>query len=341
MREPEPDTTPYSIPELATGATSSEAGAAEEPSEKDADMANEKRDKRDRSEKIERSEIRDRKHEGRNREGRHREGRGRYEEDRGYEEVSRRGHDSERRGRQSTYERSCSPERRKPRRRYEEERPEQPRRREARREQRSRSPRADPGAGDSDSEAAPVAEPPPKKEPKNKRVSGFDNKESSGQSFSSTPALPTQGLTATPMGGFGPGGNLASNNPSFQGPNCTSNVYFGMMPFGVTENDLRSLAAPYGTIVSSRLMSTRNGGVCGFVTYASVAEANMCINALNGAVIQRAKLKVMFADQGNLGFRRLQQQAIDSAGNSGFRLTDAGLPMPSLAPNGATFTAKI
>jgi len=95
------------------------------------------------------------------------------------------------------------------------------------------------------------------------------------------------------------------------GTSMNSNVYVGLMPIGISEPEFRQLFAPFGSIMSTRLMGTRNGGLCGFVKYTSSGEAAMAINSMNGLAIAGTRLKVKFADQDNLGFNpailRLQQ----------------------------------
>lgn len=114
------------------------------------------------------------------------------------------------------------------------------------------------------------------------------------------------GRPAPTPGGVGPNGVL-----NIKGTTMNSNVYVGLMPIGITEPEFRQLFAPYGSIMSTRLMGTRNGGVCGFVKYTSYMEAQMAINNMNGLAIAGTKLKVKLADQDNLGFNpailRLQQ----------------------------------
>merc|ERR1712054_518364 len=86
------------------------------------------------------------------------------------------------------------------------------------------------------------------------------------------------------------------------GTAMNSNVYVGMMPIGITEPEFRTMFAPFGAIMSTRMMGTRNGGVCGFVKYPSWAEAQHAINSMNGLSIAGTRLKVKLADQDNLGF---------------------------------------
>lgn len=115
-----------------------------------------------------------------------------------------------------------------------------------------------------------------------------------------------QAAAAAAAAGMLPGAGL-----KIAGTQMNSNVYVGMMPLGISELEFRSLFAPYGAIMSTRMMGTRNGGVCGFVKYTSYAEAQMAINNMNGLAIAGTKLKVKLADQDNLGFNpailRLQQ----------------------------------
>jgi len=209
---------------------------------------------------------------------------------------------------------------------------------------------AEQGAGGSDSGSSSGGEAPPPKEVKRRGgMSGFDKKEpaagteqalvpGSAAAILAGPQVVTRGnwaeISATPaaqpyygnlMTGakqlsrpaeFGPGASQVVTNTQggvlgIRGTAMNSNVYVGMMPPGITDPDFRSLFAPYGAIMSTRLMGTRNGGVCGFVKYTSYHEAQMAINSMNGMAIHGTKLKVKLADQDNLGFNpamlRLQQ----------------------------------
>lgn len=102
-----------------------------------------------------------------------------------------------------------------------------------------------------------------------------------------------------------------------RGTSVNSNVYVGCMPIGINEFEFRNLFAPYGQIMSSRLMTTKNGGTCGFVKYTSFDEAQMAINTMNGLAIHGTKLKVSMAYQDNLGFNPAMLRLTPSAPGMG------------------------
>lgn len=65
-----------------------------------------------------------------------------------------------------------------------------------------------------------------------------------------------------------------------------SNLYIGNLPRGCTESLYRQLLQPFGTIVAFKLVPGKvpSGPCYGFVKYSTIIEAQMCINAVNGAV---------------------------------------------------------
>jgi len=64
------------------------------------------------------------------------------------------------------------------------------------------------------------------------------------------------------------------------------NIYVGNLSWNLTEEDLSNLFAPYGTVVSAKIVTdkfnnNRSKGF-GFVEMTNDDEANAAINALNG-----------------------------------------------------------
>jgi RNA recognition motif-containing protein len=65
----------------------------------------------------------------------------------------------------------------------------------------------------------------------------------------------------------------------------TKNLYFGNLPWSVTNDDLASAVAPYAEVISARVATDRETGRSrgfGFVEVPS-EKADEVINALNGA----------------------------------------------------------
>jgi RNA recognition motif-containing protein len=295
-------------------------------------------------------EIRERRDRNREfRDGRPREKFSRYAE-RPRAEESERYNDRDRRPRQFASERSRSRDRRARRfRSCSRERSLSPRptRRAGARLERSRSP----------SLRGPSPPLEPRESRARRATSGFDNKEAPADSNapgSLVPGMPADGKRVITKGNwaeitigsdppyyahlltgaktfnrppeFGPPAIPQPGQPgqpnavlNIAGTPVNSNVYVGMMPKGINEFEFRSLFAPFGNIMSTRLMGTRNGGVCGFVKYTSYAEAQHSINQMNGLALQGTKLKVKMAEQDNLGFNPAL-----------LRLAHPGLPLKTL-----------
>eukprot|EP00899_Mesostigma_viride_P002168 jgi/Mesvir1/11952/Mv00280-RA.1 len=90
-------------------------------------------------------------------------------------------------------------------------------------------------------------------------------------------------------------------------------IFIGMLPKSATEDQVRALVAPYGTIVDLTLLKQNNVSKgCAFLKYETRESANACITALNGQ--QRLEgstlpLVVKFADTDKeKAARRMQKQ---------------------------------
>ena len=62
-------------------------------------------------------------------------------------------------------------------------------------------------------------------------------------------------------------------------------LYVGNLPYSTTDDDLKELFAPYGTVVSATVITDRDSGRSkgfGFVEMETEEEANAAIEALNG-----------------------------------------------------------
>ncbi|MCK4304469.1 MAG: RNA-binding protein [Candidatus Eisenbacteria sp.] len=74
-----------------------------------------------------------------------------------------------------------------------------------------------------------------------------------------------------------------------------TNLYVGNLPFQVTEDDLRELFAPYGEVVSAKVIMDRETNRprgFGFVEMAQEAEAQKAIESLDQKDFQGRPLKV-------------------------------------------------
>lgn len=98
-------------------------------------------------------------------------------------------------------------------------------------------------------------------------------------------------------------------------------LYVGNMPFDTTEETIRALFTPSGTVVSVALIKDRSTGTSkgfGFVEMSSQAEAQAAITALNGRMVGDRPLTVSIArprDEKPGGFpRRDNARRHDSRG---------------------------
>jgi len=66
-----------------------------------------------------------------------------------------------------------------------------------------------------------------------------------------------------------------------------ANVFIANLPKTVDEEQLKSMFAPYGEIIRSKVLVDHNTGVskgCGFILYSKTAEADWAISELNGTM---------------------------------------------------------
>ena len=76
------------------------------------------------------------------------------------------------------------------------------------------------------------------------------------------------------------------------------NIYVGNLSWGLKDQDLANLFAPYGEVVSSKVITDRETGKSrgfGFVEMASDAAGNEAISKLNGAVVEGRAMTVNVA----------------------------------------------
>jgi RNA recognition motif-containing protein len=72
-------------------------------------------------------------------------------------------------------------------------------------------------------------------------------------------------------------------------------LYVGNLTYGVTDADLETMFAPFGTVQSAQVIMDRDTGRSkgfGFVEMGSSAEATAAIEAMNGKEVEGRKLTV-------------------------------------------------
>lgn len=73
------------------------------------------------------------------------------------------------------------------------------------------------------------------------------------------------------------------------------NIYVGNLPYSTTDEDLRAVFAPYGSVTSARVVFDRETGRSrgfGFVEMANSSEALAAIEALNKSEMQGRQLRI-------------------------------------------------
>lgn len=79
----------------------------------------------------------------------------------------------------------------------------------------------------------------------------------------------------------------------------TMSMYVGNLPFSADQSSLKSLFAPFGEVISARVMSDRDTGRSrgfGFVEM-EVSEAKKALSALNGTELDGRKLRINEAEK--------------------------------------------
>lgn len=75
-------------------------------------------------------------------------------------------------------------------------------------------------------------------------------------------------------------------------------LFVGSLPWGVDDAQLGEIFAPYGEVVSARVVTDRDSGRSrgfGFVEYASGDAAQAAIEALDGSMIEGRAINVSVA----------------------------------------------
>ncbi len=78
----------------------------------------------------------------------------------------------------------------------------------------------------------------------------------------------------------------------------SNRLYIGNLPYTTTEDELREAFEPFGTVVSSRIITDRETGRSrgfGFVEMSTDEEANKALSGMNGAAFGGRTLKVDLA----------------------------------------------
>jgi len=73
------------------------------------------------------------------------------------------------------------------------------------------------------------------------------------------------------------------------------NLYVGNLSYNVTDADLSEMFAPYGEVLSAKIITERFSGQSkgfGFVEMANRSEAEAAIAALNGKEVDRRQIRV-------------------------------------------------
>src|SRR5476651_1210353 len=78
-------------------------------------------------------------------------------------------------------------------------------------------------------------------------------------------------------------------------PTVASKLYVGNLAYGVTDSDLQTMFAPFGTVQSAQVIMDRDTGRSkgfGFVEMSNSNEATAAINGLNGKEVDGRQLTV-------------------------------------------------
>jgi len=73
------------------------------------------------------------------------------------------------------------------------------------------------------------------------------------------------------------------------------NLYVGNLPYNLSESDLTELFAPYGEVLSAKIITDRYSGQSkgfGFVEMSNRSEGEESIAALNGKEVNNRQIKV-------------------------------------------------
>jgi len=97
-----------------------------------------------------------------------------------------------------------------------------------------------------------------------------------------------------------------------------TNLIVNYLPQNLTDDEFRALFMKHGHVTASKVVRDRATGYSygfGFIDYATEAEAERAVQALNGSQLQHKRIKVAFSRQGdnikgaNLYIRQLPKSA--------------------------------
>lgn len=95
--------------------------------------------------------------------------------------------------------------------------------------------------------------------------------------------------------------------------NLAKKLYFGNLPYSVTDDELREMAAKFGNVESATVITDKFSGRSkgfGFVEFSNDEDADKAVEALNGSEMNKRKLVVNEArpmekrERGGGGFGR-------------------------------------
>ncbi|GLD93685.1 hypothetical protein PINS_up002290 [Pythium insidiosum] len=100
----------------------------------------------------------------------------------------------------------------------------------------------------------------------------------------------------------GPGPPIQTTESGQGPPGC--NLFVFHIPNDMTNQDLFNYFAPYGNVISARIMVEKETGRSrgfGFVSYDNAASADQAIKAMNGFQVGRKRLKVQHKKEKSQG----------------------------------------
>jgi len=110
----------------------------------------------------------------------------------------------------------------------------------------------------------------------------------------------------------GHGQGQQGGRPSFGGgpapADASQKIFIGSLPHAASEDFIWGMMAPYGEVVEAKLHRKPGAALCGFVRFATQAEADAAVSAL----APTGRYSVKFAD--DRGAKRTHQAAFQAPG---------------------------